>query len=101
MTSLTALLCEFGACGGGGYGFQQGAAAGAIGGSIVCQIAEPCGAIEDSALILGTLVVGGLDVYNYYRGRTNVADTGITQEAQNLVGTGPNKFPSICAALAF
>ena len=90
--------CEFGACGGGVGSFQQGVA-GAIGGTIVCQIAEPCGAIEDTALIVGTLIVGGLDIYNYYRGRTNVADTGITSEAQQLVSSG--KFSSICAALAF
>lgn len=84
--------CEFGPCGGG---FQAGAGAGAI----ACQLAEPCGAIADTAAIIA---VGGMLIYdgvNIYRGRTNVADTGITSEAQQLVGSG--RFPSICAALAF
>lgn len=88
---------EFGACGAGPNGFQ--AAGGAVAGTIVCQFAEPCGAIEDSLLVIGAVAVAGIDAYNIYRGRTNVADTGITSEAQQLVSSG--KFPSICAVLAF
>jgi len=87
--------CDFGACGSGPTGFQAGAAAGVI----ACQFAEPCGAIADTAAIFaigGMLVADGVAIY---RGRTNVADTGITSEARELVSSG--KFPSVCAALSF
>nr|WP_255551558.1 RHS repeat-associated core domain-containing protein [Granulicella sp. dw_53] len=97
LLGLPSTACEFGACGAGPSSFQ--AAGGAVAGTIVCQLAEPCGAIEDSLLVIGAAAIAGIDAYNIYRGRTNVADTGITSEAQQLVSSG--KFPSICAALAF
>ncbi len=68
--------CEFGPCGSGSNSFGPGA--GAIAGTIACQFAEPCGAIEDVALIVGAAGVLGYDVWQMSQhGRGNQADTGI------------------------
>jgi hypothetical protein len=45
--------------------------AGAIAGTIACQFAEPCGAIEDIALAAGTVGVLGYDIYLMGRKQSN------------------------------
>jgi hypothetical protein len=60
------LSCEFDTCGTGASPFQAGAAA--IGGTIACQFLEPCGAIEDSLLVLSTVGVVGYDIYQMSKG---------------------------------
>ncbi len=60
------MICDFGPCGGGPSSFQ--AAGGVVAGTIVCQFAEPCGAIEDSLLIIGAIGVAGYDIYQMSRG---------------------------------
>ncbi len=57
--------CEFGACGGANPFQSTGIA---IGGSVLCQFAEPCGIVEDSLLIFGTIGVAGLDIYQMSKG---------------------------------
>ena len=90
--------CEFGACGGLPDGFQAQAAAPVIAAPI-CAIAEPCGAIVLGAAIAITGIEAGVAGYQIYqRGRTNVADTGITSEAQQLIAQGLAK--TMCEALA-
>lgn len=80
--------CEFGARGGLPDGFQAQAAAPVIAAPI-CAIAEPCGAIVLGAAIAITGIEAGVAGYQIYqRGRTNVADTGITSEAQQLIAQG-------------
>jgi RHS repeat-associated protein len=57
--------CEFGICSpGGGNSFGPAAAAA---GTIVCEIAEPCGAIEDVAL-LGVLAWESWQLYKFSKG---------------------------------
>ena len=61
--------CEFGPCEAGPSNAFPGA--GAIAGTIACQFAEPCGAIEDIALAAGTVGVLGYDIYLMGRKQSN------------------------------
>jgi RHS repeat-associated protein len=77
--------CEFGACGAGASTFTLGP--GAIAGTIACQFAEPCGAIEDSILVIGAAAVAGIDIYNIYRGgKTGVGHDYVRDMARALGG---------------
>lgn len=64
------------------------------GGTLLCQIAEPCGIIEDVALVAGVVVSGGALVWMSQHGRGRVSDTGIENEARQ-------RFPRLdmCSAL--
>jgi hypothetical protein len=68
---------DMGPCNPIGSGFQA-AAAGAIGGTIICELAEPCGGIED------LLILGGMVIYFAKGGKQgNVSDTGILADARS------------------
>ena len=68
---LPSAICgDMGPCPTVGSDFQA-AAAGAIGGSVLCQIAEPCGAIEDILLLGGLAVEGGALIYQMGRTQSN------------------------------
>jgi hypothetical protein len=86
--------CEFGQC--IGNGFAPGTA---IAGTIVCEIAEPCGAFEDALLVTIAITEAAYLAHGYFsqHARGNVADSGIQSEAQQLVQSG--RFPDICSAL--
>lgn len=87
--------CDFGACGGiPSDNFGPGlVTAGA--GTVICQIAEPCGAIEDGLFVGGLVLTGAAAIWEMSQhGRGNVADTGIENEARQ-------QFPNLdmCSAL--
>jgi RHS repeat-associated protein len=55
--------CDFGVvCNPIGSGFVGPGAV--VGGTIICQIAEPCGAVEDAALLVGLLVTAALVLHH-------------------------------------
>ena len=60
---------DLGPCPTIGNGFQ--AAAATIGGTIICEIAEPCGAIEDILLVGGLIVEGGAIIYQMGKRQSN------------------------------
>jgi hypothetical protein len=68
---LPSAICgDMGPCPTIGTDFQA-AAAGAIGGSVLCQFLEPCGAIEDILLLGGLAVEGGALIYQMGRTQSN------------------------------
>jgi hypothetical protein len=70
------------------------------GGEVICVIAEPCGAGE---LLFGGLfivTVAAIDAGRSYFGKggsQNVADTGVLEQAQQLIASGAAN--GICDAL--
>ncbi len=67
----------------------------AVGGTVVCQFVEPCGAIEDGLVVGGVLLTGAAAIWEMSQhGRGNMADTGIENEARQ-------QFPNLdmCSAL--
>jgi RHS repeat-associated protein len=62
---------DFGPCPTIGNGFGDAAAIAIGGGTIICQIAEPCGAIEDTLLLGGLIVESGAVIYLMGKKQTN------------------------------
>jgi len=89
--SLTSIIlpvdtgCDFGACVPIGDPFGPGLVLAGIG-TTICQIAEPCGVIED-LVFAGAVIIGAADIIHEMAkgGDQNQADTGIEAEAQEMV----------------
>ena len=79
--------CEFGVCGGiPGESFGPGLVL-AGGGSLLCQIAEPCGVIEDTVLVIGTLATVGTVAWEMSKGgKQNVGHDWVRAMARSLGG---------------
>ena len=74
----TANCGDLGPCPTIGNGFR--AAVATLGGTIICQIAEPCGAIQDILIAGGLVVDAGLLGYLYYSkgGKQNIPPSWVT-----------------------
>ena len=77
--------CEFGAC--GGIPGENFGPAVAVGGTVVCQIVEPCGAIEDGILVGAVILTGAAAIWEMSKGGTqNVAHQYVRNMANGMPG---------------
>lgn len=76
--------CEFRACGtipGSNFGPRIVLAGG---GTLICQIAEPCGIIEDVALVAGVVVTGATTDYMASRAKNGRANRQFGEAARRI-----------------
>ncbi len=88
--------CEFGACGGGGFGFQNaGTMAAPVAIPTIAELIAACVAAEPCPLIVGAVAaIGGTGVLLSQHGSGNKADTGVMQDVYRLYPNLP-----VCQAL--
>jgi RHS repeat-associated protein len=77
--------CEFGTCLPGVENFSP---VGAVAGTVVCQLAEPCGVLEDVVVVGTGLAIAGIEAWQIYKlakgGTQNVGHDYVRDEARQL-----------------
>jgi hypothetical protein len=72
----------------GGWGFGAFPGAGAAAGTLVCEVLEPCGVVEDTLIVGGLVIEGGIWAYLHYSkgGKQNVAHDYVRDMARGMGG---------------